>query len=73
MGRSGIDAGSPIKSIQRGYFEMADNVELVDTTISEVNPNKSHVYANNSLFNALGYGQWEQTLFSITHVEHPST
>jgi hypothetical protein len=73
MGRSGLAAGSPIKSIQRGYFEVADSTTLVDTTISSVNQNKAHVYANNAMFNALGYGTWQNTLFSITHNEHPSS
>ena len=75
MGRSNPQNDSIIKSIQRGYFEMSDgasdntNVE-VNTTISEVDLSKSHIYCNNSIHNSLGYGTWQNTLFSNTKTQH---
>lgn len=75
MGRNNVNAGSIIKSIQRGYYSMATGTHntsvIVDTTISAVNLNKAHVYANNSLFSSLGYGTWQNTLFSETSHQYP--
>lgn len=75
MGRSNPAGGSTINSIQKGYIQIATTTngatKIESISISAVDRTKSFIYANRSTSNAFGYGVWQNTLFSESHVEHP--